>query len=57
MFYEEMTRCILYLGAVIYKVNKRMQFDAGIRPGFGADVPNFNFFFGLSVGADLNMKK
>lgn len=54
---EEQSRGIYYLGALTYRVNKRLQFDAGVRPGFGRDAPNFNFFFGLTVGADLIRKK
>ncbi len=54
---EEQPRGIYVLGALTYKVNKRLSLDVGARPGFGRDAPNFNFFFGLSVGvADLYKK-
>jgi hypothetical protein len=48
---EEQPRGLYYLGAITYNANKRLQFDVGVRPGFGQDAPKFNFFFGLSVGA------
>jgi hypothetical protein len=55
---EEQPRGLYVLGALTYKINKRLRFDVGARPGFGADAPNFNFFFGLSVGvADLYRRK
>ena len=47
---ERQPRGLYVLGALTYKINKRMRFDVGERPGFGSDAPNFNFFFGLSVG-------
>lgn len=48
---EQQPRGLYVLGALTYKINKRLRFDVGARPGFGRDAPNFNFFFGLSVGA------
>ena len=48
---EQQPRGLYYLGALTYRANKRLQLDAGIRPGFGRDVPNFSFFFGASFGA------
>ena len=48
---EEQTRGIYYLGALTYKPNKKLRFDAGVRPGFGRAAPRFGFFFGLSVAA------
>ena len=54
---EEQPRGLYVLGALTYKINKRLRFDIGARPGFGRDAPKFNFFFGLSVGvADLYRK-
>lgn len=54
---EEQPRGLYVLGALTYKPNKRLRFDVGARPGFGRDAPNFNFFFGFSIGiADLDKK-
>ncbi len=54
---EEQPRGLYVLGALTYKVNKRLQFDVGARPGFGRDAPRIGIFFGLSVGvADLSEK-
>lgn len=47
----EQARGLYLLGALTYKVNKRLVFDFGARPGFGHDAPKFNLFFGLTVGA------
>jgi hypothetical protein len=54
---EEQSRGVYLLGALTYKINKRLRFDVGARPGFGRDAPNFNFFAGLSVGAANLYKK
>lgn len=55
---EQQPRGIYTLGALTYKINKRLRFDLGARPGFGRAAPNFNLFFGLSVGvADLYRKR
>lgn len=48
---EEQPRGLYVLGALTYKVNKRLIFDVGACPGFGGAAPNFNFFFGVSLGA------
>ncbi len=54
---EEQPRGLYVLGALTYKISKRLRFDVGARPGFGSDAPNFNFFFGLSAGiADFYKK-
>lgn len=47
---ERQPRGIYVLGALTYKVNKRMRIDGGIRPGIGSDAPRFNAFAGLTVG-------
>ena len=54
---EQQPRGLYVLGALTYKINKRLRFDVGARPGFGQDAPNFNLFFGLSVGAADLYKK
>lgn len=53
----EQPRGLYLLGALTYKVNKRLIFDFGARPGFGHDAPKFNLFFGLTVGAANLYKK
>jgi hypothetical protein len=54
---EQKPRGIYLLEALTYKINKRLHFDVGVRPGFGRDTPNFNFFFGLSAGIANLYKK
>ncbi len=46
----EQPRGIYALGALTYKVNKRLRFDVGARPGFGRDAPRVGVFAGFSVG-------
>jgi hypothetical protein len=42
------------LGALTYRVNRRLIFDAGLRFGLNPDAPRVGFFTGLTVGlADL----
>jgi hypothetical protein len=38
------------LGAVTYKVNRRLRFDAGLRFGVGAEAPRVSVLAGLTVG-------
>ena len=46
------------LGAVTYKVNRRLILDGGVRFGLNADAPRFGVFAGFTVGiADLYKKK
>lgn len=46
------------LGAVTYKANRRLIFDAGMRAGLTSGSPRFGIFAGLTVGvADLYKKK
>jgi hypothetical protein len=55
---EEQPRGLYYLGALTYKVNKRLRFDIGARPGFGQDAPKIGIFAGFTVGvANLYRKK
>lgn len=55
---ENQPRGIYLLGALVYKVNKRLHFDVGVRPGFGRDAPRVGIFAGLTVGvANLYYKK
>ena len=55
---EEQPRGIYLLEALTYKINKRLRFDIGARPGFGRDAPKIGIFAGFTVGvADLYRKK
>lgn len=55
---ERQPRGIYLLGALTYKINKRLVFDVGARPGFGRDAPKIGIFVGLTVGvANLYGKK
>jgi hypothetical protein len=46
------------LGALTYKVNRRLILDGGMRFGLNADAPRFGVFAGFTVGiADLYKKK
>jgi hypothetical protein len=46
------------LGAVTYKVNRRLSLDGGIRIGLTDDAPRFGVFAGVTVGvADFYRKK
>ncbi|HUR99914.1 MAG TPA: transporter [Pyrinomonadaceae bacterium] len=53
---EEQPRGIYLLGAVTYKVNKRLRFDAGVRPGFGHDAPTVGIVAGFTVGIGKGFK-
>lgn len=45
------------LGAVTYKLNRRLRLDAGMRFGLNSDAPRFGVFTGITVGvADLYKK-
>jgi len=51
-------RGIYALGAVTYKLNPRLRFDAGARAGFGSDAPRAGVFAGLTIGvADLYRRR
>ncbi len=51
-------RGIFALGALTYKVNRRFQFDAGMRFGLNPEAPRIGVFAGFTVGvADLFKKK
>jgi hypothetical protein len=39
------------LGALTYKVNRRLIFDAGLRFGLNADAPRIGVFAGMTIGA------
>ncbi|HKR01743.1 MAG TPA: transporter [Pyrinomonadaceae bacterium] len=46
------------LGALTFKANRRLIFDAGARFGLNPDAPRFGLFAGMTVGvADLHRKK
>ena len=47
---ESQPRGIYLLGTLIYKANKRLHFDIGVRPGFGRDASKIGLFAGLTVG-------
>jgi len=53
---EDQPRGIYMLGALTYKVNKRLRFDAGVRPGFGRDAPALGVVAGFSVGIGKGFK-
>lgn len=51
-------RGIYSFGAVTYKLNRRLRFDAGARVGFGSSAPRTGVFAGLTVGvADLYRRR
>ncbi|MGH9944620.1 MAG: transporter [Pyrinomonadaceae bacterium] len=55
---EEQPRGLYVLGALTYKVNRRLRLDFGARPGFGRNAPRIGLFAGLTVGiADLYRKR
>jgi hypothetical protein len=55
---DEQPKGLFALGALTYKVNRRLIFDAGMRFGLNADAPRVGVFAGVSVGvADLYKKK
>jgi hypothetical protein len=55
---DEQPKGLYALGAVTYKVNRRLSLDGGIRVGLTDDAPRFGVFAGASVGvADLYRKK
>ncbi|HEX8653521.1 MAG TPA: transporter [Pyrinomonadaceae bacterium] len=55
---DEQPPGVYALGALTYKVNRRLILDAGVRFGLNADAPRFGVFAGFTVGiADLYRKK
>ncbi len=50
-------RGIFALGPLIYKVNKRLQFDAGMRFGLNPGAPRIGVFAGFTVGVGNPFKK
>ncbi|MEO7672824.1 MAG: transporter [Pyrinomonadaceae bacterium] len=48
---------IFALGAVTYKVNKRVQFDTGLRFGLNPNAPRIGVFAGFTVGIGNPFKK
>ncbi len=48
---------IFALGAVTYKVNKRLQFDTGLRFGLNPNAPRIGVFAGFTVGIGNPFKK
>lgn len=55
---DEQPKGVYALGAVTYKVNRRLSLDGGIRIGLTDDAPRFGVFAGATVGvADLYRKK
>jgi hypothetical protein len=45
------------LGAVAYKINKRVIFDAGMRFGLTPDAPRAGVFAGITIGVANLYKK
>ena len=55
---DEQPKGVYALGAVTYKVNRRLSLDGGMRFGLTDDAPRFGVFAGIVVGvADLYRKK
>lgn len=54
---EEQPRGIYYQGAFTYKLNKRLQLDVGVRPGFGHDAPRIGILGGIVVGVGKAHRK
>ncbi len=55
---DVLPRGIFALGAVTYKFNNRVQFDAGMRFGLNKEAPRVGVFAGITVGvADFFKKK
>lgn len=48
---DEQPRGLYTLGALTYKVNRRLRLDVGARAGFGREAPRFGIFAGMTVGA------
>lgn len=51
---EKLPRGVYCQSALTYRLNKRMQLDIGVRPGFGRDAPNFGILGGIVVGIGKN---
>jgi len=47
---ERQPRGLYVLGAVTYKISKRVRVDGGLRPGIGREAPKINAFAGIAVG-------
>ncbi len=47
---ERLQRGIYALGALTYRVNRRVQLDGGLRFGIGAEAPRAGVFAGITVG-------
>lgn len=47
---DVLPRGVYVSGAVTYKFNKRVQFDAGLRFGLNPEVPRVGIFAGITVG-------
>ena len=55
---ENQPRGIYLNTGLFYKINKRLVFDIGARPGFGRDAPRIGVYAGLTVGvANLLSRK
>lgn len=48
---------IFALGAMTYKINKRLKFDAGLRFGLNPDASRVGVFSGFVVGVGNPFKK
>ena len=50
-------RGVFALGAVTYKVNRRLRCDAGVRFGLNPEAPRFGVFAGFTAGlADFSRR-
>ncbi len=54
---DSLPKGIFALGAMTYKVNKRLQFDAGLRFGLNPGAPRIGVFTGFTVGIGKPFKK
>ncbi|HEX8637498.1 MAG TPA: transporter [Pyrinomonadaceae bacterium] len=48
---------IYAVGALTYKVNKRLRFDSGMRFGLSSEAPRVGFFAGFTIGVANLLKK
>lgn len=47
---EAQPRGVYALGALTYKINRRLRVDAGVRRGWSSDAPDFGVFAGFTIG-------
>jgi hypothetical protein len=54
---DEQPKGVYALGALTYKINKRLRFDTGLRFGLTNDAPRVGIFGGFTVGVGNVLKK